>query len=74
MPIYTSVLSSSVGMTLSGAIEVDGIVMNKANLSKNTPLPAGHNALLYGPITIATDTTVTIGSTANLKIKDISDA
>jgi|MDSV01.2.fsa_nt_gb hypothetical protein len=73
MPIYTSHLSSSSGMQVTGSI-MGGITMNNTRVSVDSTIPSNNNALLYGPITVEAGATLTVGSNANLKIKDISDA
>ncbi len=44
-----------------------------STISSNMTIPAGYNSVLNGPITIASDISLTISSTANVRIKDISD-
>ncbi len=40
----------------------------------NASIPANYNAVLYGPITVASGATLVVNSGANLKIIDIQDA
>tara|TARA_B100000287_G_scaffold374925_1_gene375049 strand:- start:645 stop:839 length:195 start_codon:yes stop_codon:yes gene_type:complete len=64
-------------MQVTGSAEIKGILMNKSTLGENghtTRVPADHNAMLYGPMQIATGSTIVIEEGANLKIKDIQDA
>jgi hypothetical protein len=77
MPIYTSHLSSSNGMQVTGSTEIKGILMNKSSMGENGQterIPADHNALLYGPMQTTTGSITVIEEGANLRIKDIQDA
>ena len=77
MPIYTSHLSASNGIQVTGSAEVKGLIMNRTTMGDNgqtTTVPADHNAMLYGPMQITTGSTIVIEEGANLKIKDIQDA
>ena len=61
----------------SGSAEIDGFVKvlgigNSTTISEPMTIPANYNSVLFGPITITE--TLTITSTAAVKIKDIADA
>lgn len=49
------------------------VLSNSSTISSNMTIPDGYNSVLNGPITIASDISLTISSTANVRIKDISD-
>ena len=66
-------LSASTGISVSGLLQIIGIMANAATISTDTTIPSNYNAVLYGPITVAAGTTLTVSSDANLKIKDIAD-
>lgn len=46
---------------------------NTSTINVAATIPANYNSVLYGPITIGTAGTLTIGNDAIVKIKDISD-
>ena len=64
-------LYASSSAEINGFVKVLGIG-NSTTISKPMTIPANYNSVLYGPITIAE--TLTITSTAAVKIKDIADA
>ncbi len=66
-------------LSLTGSLHSSGLIAaaalgNAAAISSDTVIPAGHNYVMYGPITINDTKTLTITDTANLRIRDISDA
>jgi hypothetical protein len=46
---------------------------NSAHISASFTIPENYNSLLFGPITIVSDITVTISSESTLKIVDLDD-
>ncbi len=66
-------LSASVGVSVSGILQVNGVIANATTISADTTIPGNYNAVLYGPITVAVGTTLTVSTDANLKIKDFAD-
>ena len=64
--------------TFSDSVEMQNVLNSQlvctvATISSDMTMPAGYNSILNGPITIADGTSLTISSTANVRIKDISD-
>ena len=65
-------------LTVSGSIDTNGLVLagavvNATTIGGTTTIPANHNTLLYGPITVATDGALKITDSAQVKIKDFDD-
>lgn len=71
MPVYTSHVTSSGGIQVTGSVEFTGIASNASTIRRTTKLPPNHNAKLYGPITVAADKVLNIRPDAKLKIEDI---
>ena len=80
MTIHTSKITGSAGagiIQLSGTIEALSFVSavgvgNSSSIDATVTVPSNYNSVLFGPITITE--TLTITSTAAVKIKDIADA
>jgi predicted acyltransferase (DUF342 family) len=49
-------------------------VGNASTISEDVSVPENYNSILYGPITISSGKSLTIGASSNVKIRDISDA
>ncbi len=80
MPIHTSAISGSTAgsdaVTTQNVVEgatAASMTGNSASVAQNITLPAYYNAVLYGPITIDSNSSFTIGANSNVKIKDITD-
>tara|TARA_R110000824_G_scaffold224149_1_gene411842 strand:- start:2178 stop:2423 length:246 start_codon:yes stop_codon:yes gene_type:complete len=80
MPIHTSAISGSTAGSDAVTTQnvVDGTAAgsmtgNSASVSQDLVLPAYYNAILYGPITIDSNSSFTIGANSNVKIKDFDD-
>ena len=76
MPIYTSHLSASDGISVTGSMEIQGAIMNRTTMGQNGQterVPADHNAVLYGPMQTTTGSTTVVEEGAVLRIKDIHD-
>jgi len=71
MPVYTSHVTSSGGIQVTGSIEFRGIQSNASTITRTTKLPPNHNAALYGPITVSAGQILNIRPDAKLKIEDI---
>mgnify|MGYP003640597903 CR=1 FL=1 len=70
--------STSNTHSFTGSIATLGLVSaygvgNSATIGNSVTVPADYNFVMYGPITVSTGVSLTVGSDANLKIKDISD-
>jgi len=82
MPVFTTAITGSTGtgvVALSGTIETSGFISsmgvgNATTISLATTVPKNYNSILYGPITIGTNGTLTIGSDSAVKIIDIENA
>ena len=59
-------------LTVSGFSAVDALG-NTTTINNTVTVPTNYNSLLFGPITIGTNGTFTIGESSVVKIKDISD-
>tara|TARA_R110000744_G_scaffold97132_4_gene187801 strand:+ start:139 stop:498 length:360 start_codon:yes stop_codon:yes gene_type:complete len=77
--------SGSNNLSLSGSMEVTGgstfngfagaqAVGNSSTINYSTDLGENYNSMLLGPITIASEGSLTIGTNSNVKIKDFEDA
>lgn len=68
--------SATIGsdMTVTGAFQLQGLMMNATTITNDITIPGNYNAVIYGPITVATGKTITISADANFKIKNIADA
>ena len=81
MPVFTTQITGSTGdgaVQLFGTIKTAGFlsglaVGNAATINVSTTVPESYNSVLFGPITIDTDGTLTISDGAVVKIKDIED-
>ena len=71
--LATGSITVESNMHVTGALQLQGIMMNATTISNDVTIPADYNALIYGPITVAAGTTITVSADANFKIKDISD-
>ena len=60
-------------LSVTGALNVLGIVSNATTILADVTIPADYNAVIYGPITISAGKSITIGEGAQLKIKDFAD-
>tara|TARA_R110002110_G_scaffold353360_1_gene563297 strand:+ start:105 stop:734 length:630 start_codon:yes stop_codon:yes gene_type:complete len=65
-------------LTVSGTFSGSGFVAaagfaNAKTIDATTTIPANYNSILYGPITIANGTALTVGAGSNLEIKDFSE-
>ena len=68
MPVFTTELSVADG------VKITGISATPSSIAVSTSVPANYNAILYGPITIASGVSLTVSANAKLKIKDFADA
>ena len=81
MAIFTSKITGSGGdgvVQLSGSIQSAGFLSaigfgNIGTIAVASSIPAGYNAVLYGPITVGSSGTLTINATSSLKIIDIEN-
>ena len=81
MPVYTTAITGSTGdgiVQISGSIKIAGSVhglalTNASVINHPTNIPENYNSLLYGPITLKHTGSLTIGSGAAVKIKDLED-
>tara|TARA_R110000824_G_scaffold341409_1_gene527849 strand:+ start:54 stop:398 length:345 start_codon:yes stop_codon:yes gene_type:complete len=64
-------------LTVTGSVATDvvlaGAFSNATTIAGPTTVPANHNSLLYGPITVGDNGTLTISVDAVVKIKDFGD-
>tara|TARA_Y100000310_G_C20038181_1_gene514928 strand:+ start:267 stop:515 length:249 start_codon:yes stop_codon:yes gene_type:complete len=82
MPIFTSTISGSVAgeaLAISGSMETTGFLSsygfgNASTIALNTATRENYNFVLYGPVTIEGNMSLTISDSSNVKIIDISDA
>jgi len=79
-----SFFTGSNAVEITGSIAVSGpanitdftsvtAVGNSTTMATNTTVPANYNSVLYGPITIGSGVSFTIGTDSKVKIKDIDD-
>ena len=83
MPIFTTKIT---GSTDAGTVEFSGSLFQAAGfisamgfgnasvVNVEATTPVNYNSVLYGPITIDADGTLTISTNSNVKIKDFDDA
>lgn len=75
----TSELDAEANLTFDGAtltaaaFSAFSAYGNASTINTTVTMPANYNSLLYGPITIGSSGTFTIGSDSTVKIKDITD-
>ena len=82
MPVFTTKITGSDGAGLvqfSGSMRASGFMSangfgNSSSIDTSVTVPRNFNSLLYGPITIGSAGTFTIGEGSTVKIKDIEDA
>ena len=73
LAISASSISITSSITTTGFMFAGGLG-NLSTINTPTTIPANYNSLLYGPITIAGGTDLTITSGSAIKIRDISNA
>ena len=78
MPVHTSAISGSSGFavltdTMVNASKGGSFTGNSSSVNNDINLGSYYNALLYGPITIDSGASFTIGANSNVKIKDFDD-
>ena len=60
-------------VTTLGLLSAFG-VGNPSTISTSLTIPSNYNFVMHGPITVASGVSLTVDSSSNLKIKDISEA
>ena len=63
--------SDVLGTTYASGFNAVQAIGNATTMSYDTTVPVNYNGLLFGPISIATGVTFTIGLNSTMKIKDI---
>ena len=71
--IATGSATIEANLSVTGALNLNGIMANATTISADVTIPADYNAVIYGPITIAAGKTITVSDGANFKIKDFAD-
>ena len=69
----TGQTTGSADLSVTGALNLNGIMANATTISADVTIPADYNAVIYGPITVAAGKTITVSDGANFKIKDFAD-
>ena len=72
--VATGSATIETGLTVTGALQLQGLMMNATTITNDLTIPGNHNAVIYGPITVAAGKTITVSADGNFKIKDIADA
>tara|TARA_R100000008_G_C3503777_1_gene125062 strand:- start:248 stop:628 length:381 start_codon:yes stop_codon:yes gene_type:complete len=76
--LLTGSMQTSGSMAVTGSLYTQGfsgtqVVGNRSTINYDTDIGSNYNSLLLGPITIASGASLKIGSSSNVKIKNIED-